>query len=281
MRPRLPLAVLGLLAANVFVWHAVLAPRALTVSVLDIGQGDSILVEGPTGVRMLVDGGPDRSVLRELGAVMPFGDARIDAVVETHPDKDHIGGLADVFARYDVANFLEPGIGSDTNAVAALRAATDREPGMRRIVARRGMRLNLGGGAYADILYPDRDVSSIDTNSGSVTMHVAYGATSFMLTGDLPIPVEEWLTHLDAKDGELPTTVLKAGHHGSRFSTGDDWLAALHPKTVAISVGAGNMYGHPTAEMLARVANEGATVYRTDKDGRLTFVSDGVTVRKR
>lgn len=281
MSSRAPLFILGLLAINAFVWHAVLTPRTLAVSVLNIGQGDSILVRGPTGVLMLVDGGPDASVLRELGAVLPFGMRRIDAVVETHPDKDHISGLLDVFARYDVANFLEPAIHDRTNAAAALAAAASAEPNVRHIVARRGMRLNLGGGAYADILHPDRDVSTAETNAGSVTMRVVYGKTSFMLTGDLPIPVEEWLVRLDANDGELPTTVLKAGHHGSKFSTGDDWLSALRPETVAISVGAHNTYGHPTVEMLSRVAREGATVYRTDRDGRITFFSDGVTVRKR
>lgn len=275
------LAILGLLSVlNIFVWDGIVAPHELKVSVLNIGQGDSILIEGPTGVRMLVDGGPDASVLRELGTTLPITDRKIDAIVETHPDADHIGGLPDVLNRYEVGYFLSPGIPDTTNASAALAAAVAAEPDIREVVARRGMRLNLGGGAYADILYPDRDVSKGDTNFGSITMHVVYGGTSFMLTGDLPSSVEDWLILLDATDGELPTDVLKAGHHGSDTSTDNAWLKALHPGTVAISVGADNSYGQPTASMLARVKTDGATIFRTDTDGRLVFISDGITVRK-
>jgi competence protein ComEC len=271
----------ALAVLDLFIFRNVLAPRGLEVAVLNIGQGDSILVRGPTGITMLVDGGPDRSVLRELGAVLPIGQRTLDAVVETHPDKDHIGGLPDVFANYEVKNFFEPGIPDGTRAAAALVAAAAAEPGVNHVIARRGMRLDLGAGAYADIIYPDRDVSKFDTNSGSITMHVVYGSTSFMLTGDLTSIIEDWLVQLDATDGELPTDVLKAGHHGSKYSTDDAWLAALHPSTVAISVGAHNTYGHPTPEVLSRVANEGATVYRTDEQGRLIFTSDGRKVTKR
>jgi len=279
-RPYLFLAVVGLFVVNFFIFRAALAPRVLTVVVLDIGQGDSILIEGPTGITMLVDGGPDRGVLRELGAVLPLGERTIDAVVATHPDKDHIGGLPDVFANYEVAYFLEPGIPNDTNAARALEAAAHEEQGMTRTVARRGMRLDLGGGAYADILYPDRDPARMDTNDGSIVMHLAYGQTSFMLTGDLTSDIEAWLLVLDGEDGELPTDVFKAGHHGSKYSTSEAWLAALNPSVVAISVGERNSYGHPTPEVLARVAAAGAAVYRTDEDGRLTFTSDGERVRR-
>lgn len=270
-----------LFLANSFIWFQVFSPSVLTVSILDVGQGDAIFIEGPTGVRMLIDGGPDASVLRELGTRLPFGDRRIDVVVETHPDKDHIGGLPDVLSRYSVAYFLSPGIPDATGAARALTDSVTTEPGLRQITARRGMRLMLGGGAYADVLYPDRDVSKADTNFGSVTMRVVYGKTSFMLTGDLPSPVEDWVTVLDAHDGELPAMVLKAGHHGSKTSSDASWLAALHPSTVAISVGANNLYGHPTQEMLDRVAAEGAQVFRTDRDGQVVFVSDGEEVRRK
>jgi len=280
-RQYLFLVILLLVVVNIFIFQKVLSPRVLTVSVLNIGQGDAILVRGPTGITMLVDGGPDRAVLRELGAVLPVGQRRIDAVVETHPDRDHVGGLPDVFANYEVKHFLEPGIPNDTNAAAALTSAAYAEPDLVQIVARRGMRLNLGGSAYADILFPDRDVSKVETNDGSIVMRLVYGKTSFMLTGDLAAPIEEWLLVLDKDDGELQSDVLKAGHHGSKYSTSAAWLATLNPAIVAISVGARNSYGHPTPETLSRVKDEGAIVYRTDKEGRLVFTSDGVNVYKK
>jgi competence protein ComEC len=259
----------------------ILAPHAhtLRVSVLDIGQGDSILVQGPTGITMLVDGGPSgQADLAAVAQELPFFDRTINLVVETHPDSDHISGLPAIFDRYRVAAFMEPGIPDDTNAAAALAAAVESEPNVEHIIARRGMRIDLGEGAYADVLYPDRDPSKMDTNNGSIVMHVVYGDTSFMLTGDLPSPVEDWLVELDAKDGELPTDVLKAGHHGSKYSTDDAWLAALSSSMVAISAGLNNSYGHPAAETLDRIKNEGATIYSTLGKGTVHFVSDGKTV---
>jgi competence protein ComEC len=140
------------------------------------------------------------------------------------------------------------------------------------------MRIHLGGGAYADVLYPDHDVSGEETNEGSIVMHVVYGSTSFMLTGDAPSDVEDHLVALDAHDGELPTTVLKAGHHGSKYSTDDAWLAALHPQYVAISAGAGNSYGHPSPEVVARIKSASAKMFSTIDLGTLRFVSDGTKV---
>ena len=280
-----PLALLlGLLLLNGYVLFSLLAggQHTLRVSVLDIGQGDSILVEGPTGITMLVDGGPSgQGDLAQVGRELGLFDRHINLVVETHPDADHIGGLPAVFNRYQVGAFMEPGIPDSTNASAALAAAAGAEPGVDHIIARRGMRINLGGGAYADVLYPDRDPSKMDTNNGSITMHVVYGSTSFMLTGDLPSPVEDWLTQLDAGDGELPTDMLKAGHHGSKYSTDGAWLAELHPSMVAISAGLNNPYGHPTPETIARIKNEGATIYSTLGKGTIHFVSDGAIIVER
>ncbi len=141
--------VLLLIAVNIVIGYAVFHvphPHGLRVSFLDIGQGDSILIQGPTGVNMLIDGGPDRSVLRELPAQLGPLDRRIDLMVETHPDADHITGLAEVFAQYDVGYFMTPGIPDETQTFKRVEAAADSEPGLMRLTARRGMRLHLGGG---------------------------------------------------------------------------------------------------------------------------------------
>lgn len=281
-RPTLKHAVMVvLIGLNIYVWITcfyVPQPR-LRVSVLTIGQGDSILIQGPTGIDMLVDGGPDHSVLRQLPKELGLFDRSIDIVVETHPDKDHIAGLSDVFARYAVSNFMSPGIPNNTGPTLALEHAVAIEPGVHAFIARRGMRIHLGGGAYADVLFPDRDESTQKaTNDGSVVMRVVYGATSFMLTGDLPSTMEDYLVALDVGDGNLTSTVLKAGHHGSKYSTDDAWLAAVHPTIVAISAGKDNTYGHPNPDTLARIKNEGARILSTIDSGTLHFVSDGVTV---
>ncbi len=266
-----------LLGVNILVYSAVFSPNTLMVAVLDVGQGDAILVRGPTGVTMLVDSGPDRGVLRELGAVLPFGDRTIDAVIATHTDKDHIGGLPDVFQTYEVAYFFEPGVINDSTPTKALMAAVGEEAGLTHLLARRGTRFDLGGGAHADILFPDRDVSKVEINDASIVMKITYGATSFLLTGDLASKTEEWLVTLDG--AYLDSDVLKVGHHGSKTSTSDTFLEAVTPAVAAISVGAKNSYGHPTPDVLARLTARDAEIKRTDLSGRLVFFSDGVTIR--
>lgn len=272
------------LGLNIYIWVSVYYlpnGETLRVSFLNVGQGDSILIQGPTGETVLIDGGPDRSVLRELPKELGYFDRHIDLLVETHPDKDHIAGLVDVLERYDVSYFMQPGIPGTTAVYESLMEAVKNESGIHSFIARRGMRIHLGDGAYADVLYPDRDVSMVETNTGSIVLHVVYGKTSFMLTGDLPSTVEDYLVQLDADDGNLASTVLKAGHHGSRTSTSDEWLASVHPDTVVISAGKGNSYGHPTKEVLDRIKNEGADILSTIDLGTIDLVSDGEKVVRR
>lgn len=271
--------LLALLVLNVFIWMQFRSgPPRLRVSILDVGQGDSILVQGPSGIQMLVDGGPDRSVLRQLPREVGFFDRYLDLVVETHPDKDHTAGLSDVLDRYRVPNFLGPGILSNTATSKHFDQSVANESGIRTFTARRGMRIHLGNGAYADVLYPDRDVSRGEANEGSIVMRVVFGTTSFMLTGDAPSDVEQRLIELGSREGKLSTTVLKAGHHGSKYSTSDEWLAALSPKVVAVSAGKENQYGHPNPETIARIKKEGAQIISTIDSGTIRFVSDGKTV---
>ena len=252
--------------------------KKLTVSFLDVGQGDAILVEGPTGIQMLVDGGKDRSVLRELAHVIGPLDRSIDMVVETHPDADHIGGLPGVFALYQVAYFLTPNRANDTSFSERLAAAVVGEASQKTIVARQGMRVHLGDGAYADVLFPEGNVAKLrDTNDASIIMRVVYGETEFLLTGDAPVWVEDRI--VDAYGAALESNVLKAGHHGSRTSTSDNFLTAVDPAIVVISAGTDNSYGHPHPDVLERVTASGASILSTAEEGTITFVSDGLTVR--
>lgn len=268
--------ILVLLLANFFIFSAA-APRRMTVSFFDVGQGDSIFIESPTGVQVVVDGGADRSVLRELGRRMPFFDRTIDGVIATHPDQDHIGGLVDVFERYRVGMFIESGAMNDTLASAALISAAEKE-GAPRLLARRGMRLVLGGGAYADILFPDRDVAnSTDTNNASIILRLAYGETSFMLTGDASSRVEQELFF--ELGYALDADVLKAGHHGSKTSSLPDFVESVSPEYVVFSRGCDNRYGHPHESVRSYFESQKIKILDTCEDGTITFRSDGTTLR--
>ncbi len=253
-------------------------PRGLSVSFLSVGQGDSVLIESPTRRRMLIDGGRDRSVLRELSTVMPWWDRKIDVVVATHPDADHVGGLFDVLERYHVSYILQPGVKNDTPQTESLLTAVSREKGngATELLARRGQVIDLGGGAYAHVLFPDRDVSNLETNTASIVLRVMYGDTSFILSGDSPISIEEYLVALDGK--KLKSTVLKAGHHGSRTSTSEIFLGHVSPRWAVFSRGCENTYGHPHQEVVDMLARFEVETKDTCTDGTVTFVSDGATV---
>ena len=272
------LAVVILATLNLLIWTIVLWPqsRVLTVSFLDVGQGDAIFIESPTGRQMLIDGGPDRSVLRELSKVMNPMDRSIDLVVETHPDADHVTGLAYVLDRYQVGAFMDPNRPADTEISQVVIDSALKEPGATRVIGRAGERVDLGGGVYADILSPHGDVSQLPTNNGSIVMRLVDGNTSFMLTGDLPSEIEDYL--VAGRGNTLKSDVLKAGHHGSKYSTDDAWLATVHPTLVVISAGKGNRYGHPNPETLARIEHEGAAIVSTIDEGTITLTSDGRTI---
>ena len=227
----LTILVLGLF--SYVIWHTVAKEShegKLIVTFLDIGQGDAILIHAPSGRQMLIDGGPNRSVLRELSKVMPWYDRTIDVVLATHPDADHIGGLPDVLSHYKVGLIIRSSVtdngGADSVALEK-SAAEEGKEGAKRLTAMRGQIIDLGSGAYLEILFPDRPVPHIDTNTGAIVARLVYGEASFMLTGDSPKEIESYLVKLDGD--ELHSDVLKAGHHGSRTSSGPLFVGFVGP----------------------------------------------------
>lgn len=271
--------VLGFLfAATALIWYAVAyADRGgkLTVAFLNIGQGDGIFIESPTGIQMMIDGGPGAIVLRELGKVMPFYDRSIDMLMVSNPDKDHMGGFNDVLDSFKVSLVIEPGtVGASAEYRTFEQKVADEH--VAHIIARRGQHIDLGGGAYFDVLFPDRDVSGLATNDGSIVGKLVYGNTSFLFPGDAPQEVEDYLTTLDQE--HLDVDVLKVGHHGSRTSTGEALLGFASPATAVISAGKDNMYGHPHQEVLDRLKQFDVQVLGTYEKGRVVIESDGEAV---
>lgn len=271
--------LLGFLVVNIFIWHTVATEdrrRVLKVSFLDIGQGDAIFIEAPNGNQVLIDGGSNRKVLKELGKVMPFYDRTIDAVIATHPDKDHIGGLIEVLKNYRTDFVMEPGVSSDTGAYQELeKTISDKK--LPRILARRGMSLNLGDGARLNILFPDRNTDEWETNIASIVAKLTYGNNSFLLTGDSPIAIEKYLAMIDGRG--LKSDVLKAGHHGSKTSTSESFAGLVSPEYAIISAGKNNRYGHPHKEVLDIFEKIKATILKTYEQGTISFSSDGEVVR--
>lgn len=279
------LAVLGLVVlAQIFIFFPdILGSPAceeelLCVVFLDVGQGDSIFIQSPSGTQMLIDGGRDSSVLRELSAVMQTSDRSIDYLLMTHPDSDHVGGLIEVFERYQIASLIRTN-NINEGPVGDLLAKKEANEKATTYIARRGQLIDLGAGVALEILFPDRDVSQLESNTASVVAKVTYGDHSFMLTGDAPKSIEEYLvlTHGET----LESTVLKVGHHGSRTSTSALFLAHVRPQVGVISAGADNQYGHPHEEVVESLVAIGVELYQTGEDGRVVFHSDGTTLSKK
>lgn len=253
-------------------------PELLCVVFLDVGQGDAIFIQSPAGVQLLVDTGRDQSVLRGLGDVMDWGDRKIDHLLLTHPDADHIGGAVDILERFLVSQVIRTENESDT----ALWKATERQievEGAKVTMARRGQVFDLGGGVKLEILFPDIDPTEMESNTASIVARLIYGDTAFMLTGDSPKAIEEYLVLVEGE--HLKSDVLKAGHHGSRTSTAELFLAEVDPEYAVISAGADNSYGHPHVEVTDLLFNYGVETYSTAESGNVVFWSDGNSVTRK
>lgn len=276
LRENLRWYVLGILfIGTALIWYVVLGgsvTNKLEVAVLDIGQGDAIFIKAPGGNEVLVDGGPGRIVLSALAKEMPFYDRSIDLLVITNPDKDHIAGFVDVMKNMKVGAMLLPGTLTDTEIYKTV-LSTAKQYGVRIILGRRGEKIRLGGGAYIEVLFPDRDVSGLATNTGSLIAKLVFGKTAMLLTGDSPAEVEDYLVKLDGKN--LQSDILKVAHHGSKYSVSQMFYGVVNPQLAAISVGAGNTYGHPNKETLDALEQFKIKILRTDQVGTIRFVSDG------
>jgi competence protein ComEC len=247
----------------------------LTVAFLDVGQGDSIYIETPDGVQLLIDGGADSGVLRELADVMPLFDRTLDVVLATHSDKDHIGGLVDVLKRYTVKNIIRTENKNDTSVTEVFAALTEVETDKLHI-ASAGQQLQLGVSTTLAVLSPQGDPREWESNTASIVTQLQYGETAFMLTGDAPLGIEEYLA--ESYGALLQSEVLKLGHHGSRTSTADSFLAAVDPRYAVVSAGKNNSYGHPHESVVAKVQAEGAGILSTATAGTVVFKSDGKRV---
>jgi competence protein ComEC len=279
---RIALAAVAVALGTGLLSAADVASRGDRIIVLDVGQGDAILVESRDGARMLVDGGPDPDrLLLELDAVIPPWDRRLDIVVLTHPHEDHVAGLVRALERYRVGRVFEPGMPGTGPGWRAWDLALRGGPPRGTLAAGDALRL---GAIRIAVLWPRPGTVSLQPakdgrgfNDVSIVLLGEADGRHFLLTGDAeedvdPALIAAGLPHLD---------VLKVAHHGSATATSAALLAATRPTDALVSVGTGNDYGHPAPSTLARLRQAGARTYRTDLDGRLEadLGPGGVTVQ--
>lgn len=249
-----------------------------SVTFFNIGQGDSALITFISGQKMLVDCGPDKSVLSKLGGALPFFDRTIDYLVVTHPDLDHYGGCMDVLKRYEVKEIITNGSAKNYDSYwRAWDAAARTEPATV-LVTMASPTMWLIAGDMLQFFSPDPtlalDTSSADSNNHSIVFKLTHGTQSFLFTGDMEVPLETALLKKYCGDDvstcpSLRAKFLKVSHHGSDTGSSETFLAAVQPTTAVISVGK-NKYGHPSLRTIRHLERAGAGVKRTDELGNIS-----------
>ena len=262
--------------------HGARPDGRLHVTVLDIGQGDAILLQGPNGGRMLIDTGPDPDrLLTLLDQRLPAWDRRIDLVVLTHPHEDHVAGLALLLDRYRIGDVVEPGmVGLGPGDAAYRRRMT--ELGRESRVVAAGDRLALDG-IVLNVEWPFRGRvplratdSGTQINNVSIVLDLTFGQRRMLFSGDVEEEIDPQLLAAGiAEDLSGQLDVLKVAHHGSRTATTDVFVEQLRPRVAVISAGWGNPYGHPSPETVGRLVGNGARLFRTDVDGSVEISTNG------
>ncbi|MEK9170939.1 MAG: MBL fold metallo-hydrolase, partial [Patescibacteria group bacterium] len=258
----------------------------LRIYVMDVGQGDAILIKTPKGQTVLIDGGPDNKVLEKLGKYLQPLQKRIDLVILTHPHADHVSGLVEILRRYDVGLVILNGADIKTDVYAEfLKAAKTNN--IQILIAEAGQAIHFDDNLEFDVLSPadsDRKVFNNksegfgsrgnDINDTSIVGKLIYKNFSIMFMGDATSKIENRLL---AYGDNLKSDILKVGHHGSKYSSFTNFLKIVAPKAGIIEVGAKNFYGHPSPATLSRLRMFNVNIFRTDQNGDIRVFSDGLT----
>jgi competence protein ComEC len=249
--------------------------RVMRVHCIDVGQGDSILIQAG-GVNMLIDAGPADSADSLIAYLRKQDVQKLHYIIATHPHEDHIGGMASVIRKFEVGEFYAPRVTASSSCFAEMVSSLKRK-GIKINPARAGIAIDLGSGSRCTMLAPSSE-SYGNLNNYSAVLKVTYGSSSFLFTGDAEELAE---AEFAGSGADIDCDVLKAGHHGSSTSTSSLLLGAASPEIAVISVGRRNDFGHPSRKVLNSFDNMGVQVYRTDIDGTIFFESDGKRVMKK
>lgn len=244
----------------------------------NVGQGDAIFIRTPKGSDILVDGGPDKSVLNCLSSHMPFYDRDLELVFLTHPHADHLTGLIDVLKNYQVTSFNTEAVKSDSTEFKELEKVLKEKNISTRFIYT-GDRFKFTDGVVISTLWPEKNSISaqamhrsqnLDKNSFSLVQDLSYKDFNLLLTGDVQADIlDKLLINLNEPD------ILKIAHHGSKTGTDEFTFTRIKPSLTVISVGKNNRYGHPAASVLNLLQSKNINYLRTDQDGEIEVISEG------
>lgn len=270
-------ALFGLFLGVVFFWQEAgkFSDHNLKVYFFNVGQGDAAYVRTPDDQDILVDGGPDATVLTKLGKVMPFFDRKIELIILSHPQADHMSGLIDVVNRYEIGKIIWTKVECQTLVCQDWQEKIS-EKNIPDEKARFGGEMDFGK-IYLQFFHPEEDFENKkieNVNESAIVAKVIYGKNSFLFTGDIDSEIEKRMIENNLN---LKSDVLKVPHHGSRFSSSLGFLDEVNPKYAVIPVGK-NSYGHPTPQTLQNLKSQKIKTFRTDQDGDIKCEGDGERV---
>jgi competence protein ComEC len=278
---RAGLLICVLLLSNYFLFSTIWLQShpTCTTTMIDVGQGDAILIEFPNKKRLLIDAGPlSQKVDAGERTVVPFlkrkGISTLDYFLITHPHSDHIGGAGSVLKLLHVDTILMASLATNNHEVTSvLEIAKGRYTGTK--IARLGNQIQIDPNARVYVLHPDSNhVEEKNLNNSSVVVKIIYGSSSIMLVGDAEVETEKRMTY--RYGAFLSSDILKAGHHGSITSSSDAFLKIVYPAAALISVGNHNKFRHPSPFTMWRMKSHSIALDRTDKLGAIVFESDGI-----
>ena len=265
MKLHIVILVICLAVLDIGAWTAIASEsfgNRVELFFLNVGQGDSELIVMPQRVKLLIDAGPDNGrAVQQLDGIVPWHNRYIDLVMISHAELDHFGGLLDVLRRYTVGAVLYNGQGNDSQSFKEL-AALVREKRIPVLRLSEGDRIQ-----YANDVVDILSASGQSRNDGALVAKFTGDGVTALFTGDISAETEQWLI----RNKQIAADIVKIAHHGSRFSSTEEFLAAVHPRIAVIEVGK-NSYGHPTKEALQHIAAVGARMFRTDRDGTVRLM---------
>ena len=272
--------ICGLSFLNIIVWSIIYdcgKPHSLEVTFFDVGQGDAIFIETPEGHQILIDGGPDSTILEKLAQEISFWDQTIDLIILTHAESDHLSGLIEVLKRYKVENIIWTGAEKDSTYLKEWKRLIEEE-GANIKIAKQGQRI-ITQSCLINILYPFENLSGQEfknLNDSSIVARLVFNQKSFLFSGDIYKSIENKLIENKIF---LDSDVLKISHHGSKTSSSADFLEKVTPEIAVISVGKDNSYGHPHQEVLETLNKYAIKVLRTDQSEDIKIISDGKSLQ--
>lgn len=246
----------------------------LELTFFDVGQGDASLVRTTTGQNILIDGGPNRTILSSLSKSLPWWDRGIDLMVLSHPHDDHVSGLTEVLENFQVKKILSTGVVHTSPSYLSF-LSTIKESGTELVLARAEQSIVLDKETKLIIIYPfdvlaGEEVGNL--NNASIVAKLEYKNTSVLFTGDIELEVEEEILN---SQKDIKADILKVPHHGSNTSSHEEFVKNIEPQFAIASMGANNKFGHPSRRVEKRYEDNGVVFLRTDQAGDIKFLSDG------